>query len=153
MGIYGQKRRGMVRQIGEGLGKRKPPCGGGSGCGLAKGPVHRLDGEGVFEPLRALIQVLNLPFLLCQQQVFNPIQSYIKTIQAGADRLDGLLGGRGLEALVDYTGQSGDGGHELSLDSIKVYGVPSPKDQIIEGGRCLCQAMMRLPNVPGVYDR
>ena len=35
--MYGQKRRGMVRRIGEGLGKRKPPFGGGSMCSVARG--------------------------------------------------------------------------------------------------------------------
>jgi hypothetical protein len=38
----------------------KPPGSGGSVCSVARGPALRLDGEGVFEALHALFQVLAL---------------------------------------------------------------------------------------------
>jgi len=39
-----------------------------------------------------------------------------------------------------------------TLDIIKVYSVPSPKDNSARG-RCLCHVMKRSPSMPGVYER
>jgi hypothetical protein len=41
---------------------------------------------------------------------------------------------------------------DYTLDTIKVYSVPSPQDHLARG-RCLCQDMTRSPNVPGAYGR
>jgi hypothetical protein len=64
----------MVRHIKQGVNTQKPPdYHGGVVYGLAREPLLRLDGEGVFQALHALLQVLNLPLLLGQEQVFDPI--------------------------------------------------------------------------------
>jgi hypothetical protein len=39
-------------------------------------PSLKLNGEGVFEAVHALLQVLNLPFLLPQEEVFDPVKSF-----------------------------------------------------------------------------
>jgi hypothetical protein len=56
-------------------GNEKPPGNGGSVCGMVKGPVRRLDGEGVLKALHALFQVLDLVLLLGQEEVFDPVQA------------------------------------------------------------------------------
>jgi hypothetical protein len=53
------------------------------------------NGEGVFEALHALFQVLDLPLLVGQEEVFDPVHPDL-------DSGDVLLGGCGLEAFVDY---------------------------------------------------
>jgi hypothetical protein len=57
--------------VGEGKdsGKQKPQI-----SGAVRSLAYLvLDGEGVFEALHALFQVLNLPLLLGQQQVLDPV--------------------------------------------------------------------------------
>jgi hypothetical protein len=54
-----------------------------------------LDGEGIFEVLQALLQVLNLALLLGQEEVFDPIQT----------RLDGIESRVGVgKPLTDHVG-------------------------------------------------
>jgi len=72
----------------------KPPGNGGSVGGVAGGLALRLDGEGVLEARHALFQVLDLAFLLGQEEVFD-------SVQPDLDSGDVLLGGRGLEALIE----------------------------------------------------
>ena len=43
-------------------------------CGLAQGPVRRLDGEGVFEFLHPRLQILGLALLFFQEEVFDAVQ-------------------------------------------------------------------------------
>jgi hypothetical protein len=76
----------------------KPPGNGGSVCGVAGWLALRLDGEGVFEALHALFQVLDLALLLGQEEMFDPVQPDL-------DSGDVLFGSRGLEALIDHLGQ------------------------------------------------
>jgi hypothetical protein len=64
-------RRGAVNR--GGLRTQRPPGHGGSGCGMARGPVCRLDGEGVFEFLHPRLQILDFALLLFQEQVFNAV--------------------------------------------------------------------------------
>jgi hypothetical protein len=94
-----------MRRIGEGLGKQKPPFGGGSVYGVAGWLALRLDldGEGVLEALHALFQVLDLALLLGQEEVFDPVQPDL-------DSVDVLLGGRTFEPFVDHLGQLFNGG-------------------------------------------
>src|SRR6266540_6098833 len=79
-------------------GNEKPPGNGGSVCGVAGWLALRRDGEGVLEALHALFQVLDLALLLGQEEVFDPVQPDL-------DSVDVLLGGRGLEALIDHARQ------------------------------------------------
>jgi hypothetical protein len=78
----------------------KPPGNGGSVCGVAGWLALRLDldGEGVLEALHALFQVLDLALLLGQEEVFDPVQPDL-------DSVDVLLRGCALEALVDHRGR------------------------------------------------
>jgi hypothetical protein len=41
-----------------------------------------LDGEGIFKALHPLFQVFNLPLLLSQQQVFDPVQPMFDLIES-----------------------------------------------------------------------
>jgi hypothetical protein len=36
--------------------------------------LRRLEGYGVFKAIHTLFQVLNLPLLFCQEEVFSPVQ-------------------------------------------------------------------------------
>jgi hypothetical protein len=53
--------------------EQKPPGHGGSGGGVAGGPVRRLDGKGVVEFLHPRFQMLDFALLLFQEQVFNAV--------------------------------------------------------------------------------
>jgi hypothetical protein len=66
--------------------------------------LSRLDGQGVFEAVHALFQVLDFPLLLGQEEVFDPVQPDLNSV-------DVLFGSRGLEALIDHRGKlvNGDG--------------------------------------------
>jgi hypothetical protein len=45
MGSRGREGQAFMRRIRELLHMQKPPGHGGSGCGVARGPVRRLEGE------------------------------------------------------------------------------------------------------------
>jgi len=69
-----------------------------------------LDGEGILEPLHARLQVLNLPRLLGQEQVFYALKSGLHLC---AKLFDVCLAGRRLESLVDHVRQDFNGGDGL----------------------------------------
>jgi hypothetical protein len=84
------------------------------------------------------------------RRLFRPYRPEIEEWYA----LPGATFGRDILSLIGnlryYFHYSGV--QQLAIDTIKVYRVPSPKDNFARG-RCLCQVMKRSPSVPGVYER
>jgi hypothetical protein len=101
----------MVRRIGEGLGTQKPPFGGGSGRGVARGPVRQLDGEGVFECFHPHLQMLDVTPLLLDEQVFNAVEPTVHVGNILTDILDIFLAGH---AALHHLGQVFDSGDVCS---------------------------------------
>jgi hypothetical protein len=85
--------------LGARSGNQKPPC-------LAAGS-ERLDGGGVFQALHTFCQAFNLPLLLFQEQVFNPIQSRVDALNIFFNLSDILPAGH---VRVDHGGKRFNGG-------------------------------------------